>query len=51
MDDQNIQFDPAHAGQPPHVDMTQNLGNGISGAGAHKISVDGQGNIFGDDIV
>lgn len=48
--DQRAQFDRGHSGQPDHVDLTTGINTSISGAGAHKITVDGKGNIIGDNI-
>ena len=43
-------FDYAHGNFPDHVDLTVNIGTGISGCGAHKIRVDKQGNIITDEL-
>ena len=50
--DVNVHTDRAHAGKPVHVDLTQPFDKGIgqSGAGAHKIEVDGQGRIISDNV-
>jgi len=49
--DQRVNPDRAHGGMPDHVDMVIRIPSlKIAGLGAHKIRVDGQGNIISDEL-